>query len=156
MRSPKRILTAAALTAGLLAATGAAPALAAPGVSGPAAPAAYSTALAADPHPGPPRPPGPPQPPGPPGGDKGDNKKDNGPAKPGDNNWQDKGHDNDWNKGPEWDRGHDRDHWNWGGHNWRWWHDWGISPWLCRDGGGHVDWKRHRCDGGRFDDFRVR
>lgn len=61
----------------------------------------------------------------------------------------------------------DRDHggsWNgdrrgsdgWDGHPWRWWHDTGISPKLCRDGGGHVVGNRKRCNGGRFDDFRVR
>ena len=64
-----------------------------------------------------------------------------------------------------WDRDHGRS-WDgdrrgndgWDGHGWRWWHDGGISADLCRDGGGHVVWRwwRHRCQGGRFDDFRVR
>jgi hypothetical protein len=150
MRSPKRILTAATLATGLLAGTAAAPALAAPGASAPAVLATYTTALAESPHPEPPHPPTPP------GGEKGANKDDNGHFKPGDNNWKANGHDNNWNKGRDWDRSHDRDHWNWGGHDWHWWHNWGISPRLCRDGGGHVDWQRHRCEGGRFDDFRVR
>ncbi len=44
----------------------------------------------------------------------------------------------------------------WDGHPWRWWHDDGISGDLCRDGGGHVDWDRHRCASGRFDDFHIR
>jgi hypothetical protein len=51
------------------------------------------------------------------------------------------------------DRRHDG---SWDGHPWRWWNTWGISADLCRDGGGHVDWGKHRCDGGRFDDFHVR
>lgn len=62
-----------------------------------------------------------------------------------------------------WDHDHGRS-WNndrrgndgWDGHPWRWWHNAGISPQLCRDGGGHVVWDRHRCEGGRFDDFHVR
>jgi hypothetical protein len=61
-----------------------------------------------------------------------------------------------------WDRDHGRS-WDgdrrgndgWDGHPWRWWHDAGISPDLCRDGGGHVVGD-HRCEGGRFDDFHVR
>ena len=31
----------------------------------------------------------------------------------------------------------------------------GVSPEQCRDGGGHVNWDRDRCDGGRFDDRRI-
>ena len=62
-----------------------------------------------------------------------------------------------------WDRDHGR-WWDgdrgrgdgWDGHPWRWWHDWGISGDRCRDGGGHVVSDRHRCEGGRFDDFHVR
>lgn len=61
--------------------------------------------------------------------------------------------DGDHGRGWDGDRRHDDD---WDGHNWHWWHDWGISPALCRDGGGHVRWDQHRCDGGRFDDFRLR
>jgi hypothetical protein len=61
--------------------------------------------------------------------------------------------DNDHGRG--WDGDRRRDD-NWDGHDWHWWHDWGISPELCRDGGGHVQWDQHRCEGGRFDDFHVR
>ena len=67
---------------------------------------------------------------------------------------------NDWHR---WDRDHGRS-WDgdrrgrdgWDGHFWGWWHDSGISWQLCRDGGGHVNWDKHRCEGGRFDDFHVR
>jgi hypothetical protein len=61
--------------------------------------------------------------------------------------------DNDHGRGWDGDRNHDGD---WDGHDWHWWHNWGISADLCRDGGGHVNWDQHRCDGGRFDDFHVR
>lgn len=61
--------------------------------------------------------------------------------------------DGDHGRGWDGDRRRDND---WDGHDWHWWHDSGISPDLCRDGGGHVRWDRHRCDGGRFDGFRVR
>lgn len=71
----------------------------------------------------------------------------------------DRGRDGDGRHGGDHGRGWDgdrrRDH-DWDGHNWHWWHDWGISAELCRDGGGHVRWDRHRCEGGRFDDFHVR
>lgn len=58
-------------------------------------------------------------------------------------------------RGHDWDgdRGHEG---GWDGHPWRWWHDSGITGQRCRIGGGHVDWARHRCYGGRYDDFRVR
>lgn len=65
----------------------------------------------------------------------------------------DRNRDNDHGRGWDGDRGRDGD---WDGHPWRWWHDWGISADLCRDGGGHVVWDRHRCEGGRFDDFNIR
>jgi len=58
-------------------------------------------------------------------------------------------HHRDWDGDRRGDRG-------WDGHPWRWWHDWGISADTCRDGGGHVRWDHHRCEGGRFDDFHVR
>jgi hypothetical protein len=80
-------------------------------------------------------------------------------------NWGGKGPDHNWdgnwggkhNRGDNWgdrnrgdhnrdrDRGH-RDHDR----------DWGVSPERCRDGGGHVNWHRDRCDGGRFDGDRIR
>jgi hypothetical protein len=55
----------------------------------------------------------------------------------------------------DWDgnRGHDG---GWDGHPWRWWHDSGITVQRCRYSGGHVDWSRHRCEGGRYDDFHIR
>jgi hypothetical protein len=64
-----------------------------------------------------------------------------------------RGWDNDHGRG--WDGRRDRDG-GWDGRPWRFWHDGGISADLCRDGGGHVNWDRHRCDGGRFDDFHIR
>jgi hypothetical protein len=64
-------------------------------------------------------------------------------------------HHGDWDHHRDWDGRRDHDG-GWWGHPWRWWHDWGISADTCRDGGGHVEWSRHRCEGGRFDDFHVR
>jgi hypothetical protein len=103
-----------------------------------------------------------PQPPGP---RHDDQKPPRGPGKDG--NWGGKGpdhnRDGNWggkhNRGDNWgdrnrgdhnrdrdrDRGH-RDHDR----------DWGVSPERCRDGGGHVNWHRDRCDGGRFDGDRIR
>jgi hypothetical protein len=71
----------------------------------------------------------------------------------GDNRGWDRGRDNDHGRGWDGDRRGDGD---WDGHDWHWWHNWGISAALCRDGGGHVRWDQHRCEGGRFDDFHVR
>jgi hypothetical protein len=67
----------------------------------------------------------------------------------------DNDHHGDWDHHRDWDGRRDHDG-GWAGHPWRWWHDWGISADTCRDGGGHVVWDRHRCEGGRFDDFHVR
>jgi hypothetical protein len=61
--------------------------------------------------------------------------------------------DNDHGRGWNGDRRHNG---GWDGHAWRWWHNSGISADLCKRGGGHVDWKHHRCVRGRFDDFHVR
>jgi hypothetical protein len=76
-----------------------------------------------------------------------------------DNHDQDRDRDHGRDHGRDWDHGwdgrRDRDG-RWDGHPWRWWHDWGISVALRGDGGGHVDWNRHRCESGRFDDFHVR
>jgi hypothetical protein len=69
-----------------------------------------------------------------------------GPPPPG--NWH-RPTNHDWNG----DRGHDG---GWDGHPWRWWHDSGIPGARCRDGGGHIDWRAHRCAGGRYDNFKVR
>jgi hypothetical protein len=60
--------------------------------------------------------------------------------------------DNDHGRGWNGDR---RRNGGWDGHAWRWWHDRGISADLCQRGRGHVDWRHHRCQGGRFNDFRV-
>jgi hypothetical protein len=51
--------------------------------------------------------------------------------------------------------GHDHPHpgWRYDPH-WGWWKG-VVSPKACDDGHGHVDWHAHRCQGGRFDDFRV-
>jgi hypothetical protein len=59
-------------------------------------------------------------------------------------NWGDRNR-GDHNRDRDRDRGH-RDHDR----------DWGVSPERCRDGGGHVNWHRDRCDGGRFDGDRIR
>jgi hypothetical protein len=59
-------------------------------------------------------------------------------------NWGDRNR-GDHNRDRDRDRGH-RDHDR----------DWGVSPERCRDGGGHVNWHRDRCDGGRFDCDRIR
>jgi Ni/Co efflux regulator RcnB len=72
-----------------------------------------------------------------------------------DNHNGDRGHDGNWDRHRDWDGDRGRNG-GWQGHPWRWWHDWGVSADTCRDGGGHVNWDRHRCDGGRFDDFHVR
>jgi hypothetical protein len=75
--------------------------------------------------------------PGNPGDDRNDHRGDN---------WGDRGHRGDRdNRGDRVNRG-DRDH--------RGDRD-GVSPEQCRDGGGHVNWDRDRCDGGRFDDRRI-
>jgi hypothetical protein len=55
---------------------------------------------------------------------------------------------NNWNRDRDHNRDRDRDH-NRGD-------NWGVSPERCRDGGGHVNWHRDRCDGGRFDGDRIR
>jgi hypothetical protein len=81
--------------------------------------------------------------------DKGHDNHDQG-NRGGDN---DNRHDDDRERGWDGDRNHDGD---WDGHDWHWWHDWGISADLCRDGSGHVNWDQHRCEGGRFDDFHIR
>jgi hypothetical protein len=60
-----------------------------------------------------------------------------------------------WDQHGDWDGRRDHDG-GWAGHPWRWWHDWGISADTCSNGGGHVVWSRHQCDGGRFDDFHIR
>lgn len=87
-------------------------------------------------------------------GRDGDNRRgDAGRDDLGGSRGRDDRRDNDHGRG--WDGDRRRDD-NWDGHDWHWWHDWGISAELCRDGGGHVQWDRHRCEGGRFDDFHVR
>jgi hypothetical protein len=58
-------------------------------------------------------------------------------------------------RGHDWDGNRRRDG-GWEGHPWRWWHDSGITGARCRAGGGHVEGDRHRCEGGRYDDFRIR
>ena len=69
--------------------------------------------------------------------------------------WNNNNNRHDNNHGRGWD-GDRRKNADWDGHNWQWWHGWGISPDLCRIGGGHIDWKHRECDGGRFDNFKVR
>ena len=87
-------------------------------------------------------------------GRDGDNRRGDAGRDDHGGNWgRDDRRDNDHGRG--WDGDRRRDD-NWDGHDWHWWHDWGISAELCRDGGGHVQWDRHRCEGGRFDDFHVR
>jgi hypothetical protein len=63
----------------------------------------------------------------------------------------------DWHsyRGHDWDGNRGRND-GWDGHPWHWWHDAGITAERCRAGGGHVDWPRHHCDGGRYDDFHIR
>jgi hypothetical protein len=58
-------------------------------------------------------------------------------------------------RGHDWDGNRGREG-GWDGHPWRWWHDSGITGQRCRAGGGHVNRARHRCYGGRYDEFRVR
>lgn len=161
MNSPRRMFTAATLALGMIAATAAVtavPAQAATPVT------LASVSVAAGPDNDQPKPP----PlvkgndgkggddnkghdnPGPKGGDgpkggkdwpKGDNHDKGGWDKKWDNRWDHK-----------WDR--DWEHWNW-----NWDGDWRhatISPELCRDGHGHVDWNDRRCRGGYFDGFRIR
>lgn len=53
------------------------------------------------------------------------------------------------------DRDRDRHHkgsWN---NPWRW-KRWVVSPWQCRKGHGHVDWRHGRCWGGRFGGAWIR
>jgi hypothetical protein len=146
--STTKALVTAGLTIGLIAGGAGTAFAATPTATGSTA----SIVSAQPPHgQGDPRPPGPRPHPGgnlPGGHGNGGNWGGNGP----DGNWGGKH-----NRGDNWgdrnrgdhnrdrDRGH-RDHDR----------DWGVSPERCRDGGGHVNWHRDRCDGGRFDGDRIR
>lgn len=72
----------------------------------------------------------------------------------------------DWNNdnNHDWNGNRDRDHnngdWNRGRNNDDWWRFnhriYAVSPWQCRWGRGHVDWRSGKCWGGRFSGARLR
>jgi hypothetical protein len=130
-----RLVVTAAVAVTALTAMAGAPA---PGAAGPhASLAAFSAPLD---HKGPP--PGPPH--GDPGGPPGHG---HGGPPPGPPPGHDHGH-GDWHPGP-WHPG------NWHpGPSHHWWHG-VVSPDRCRDHGGHVDWHRHLCIGGRYDGYWI-
>ena len=71
-----------------------------------------------------------------------------------------------WNN-DNWDNDRDRDNRNRGdwnrGRNYNWNDGWrfnrrffAVSPWQCRAGHGHVNWRANKCFGGRFSGARLR
>jgi hypothetical protein len=54
------------------------------------------------------------------------------------------------------DRDHGHQHPGWHFFNGHGWYPGFVSPEACRRGGGHPDFRRDECEGGRFDDFLLR
>jgi hypothetical protein len=80
-------------------------------------------------------------------------------TQPSDYNNNDNNHDWDRNGGRDDNRGnynrgnYDRNNGDW----WRLSHRfYAVSPWQCRSGNGHVDWRSSKCWGGRFSGARLR